>query len=105
MGPESKTEKWLYAHVGHSGPECLIWPFGRDGPGYARAKAKGFTTRLPKARDGTCSACKWWKDAKRPAKHLMPDGTCTNMEATLGAHIGTGRFATCKHYAALEKTP
>jgi hypothetical protein len=54
-------------------------------------------------KPGTCSACKWWKDGhyKRMgglSERLLPDGTCCNMVATLGAHIGTGRYATCKHH-------
>ena len=46
MGPESKTAKFIFAHVSHNGDDCLLWPYGHDGQGYARAKVKGFSTRL-----------------------------------------------------------
>lgn len=46
MGPESKTAKFLYAHAEFAGASCLMWPYGHDGEGYARAKVQGFSTRL-----------------------------------------------------------
>lgn len=46
MGPKSKTAEYLFKHVNHIGSDCLSWPYGRDGQGYARAKVKGFETRL-----------------------------------------------------------
>ena len=59
----------------------------------------------PLPKDGTCSACRYWKDGHYRGHYpLMPDGTCTNMVATLGAHIGTGRYATCKHFTAQTST-
>lgn len=30
--------------VAHAGPECLIWPYGRNGRGYAEIKSKGRST-------------------------------------------------------------
>lgn len=32
---------FLEAAVAHKGPECLIWPFGRNGRGYAEIKSGG----------------------------------------------------------------
>lgn len=46
MGPKSKTAAFLFHHIGHTGKDCLLWPYGHDGQGYARAKVKGFETRL-----------------------------------------------------------
>lgn len=42
----TKTGEWIKSNVHHSGDDCLIWPFGRDGGGYARATLEGFKTRL-----------------------------------------------------------
>src|SRR5690348_15523210 len=41
-----KTEAFLKENAAHTGDECLLWPYGRDGLGYARAKVVGFSTRL-----------------------------------------------------------
>lgn len=41
-----KTGAFLEQNAAHPGDECLIWPYGRDGGGYARAKVSGYTTRL-----------------------------------------------------------
>lgn len=46
MGPKSKTAKFIFAHVNYKNDFCLLWPYGHDGQGYARAKVKGFSTRL-----------------------------------------------------------
>lgn len=46
MGPKSKTSEFIYAHAKHDNEDCLLWPYGHDGGGYARAKVKGFSTRL-----------------------------------------------------------
>lgn len=46
MSGWGRTEKFLKSHVDHDGDECLLWPFGRDGNGYARANVPGFSTRL-----------------------------------------------------------
>lgn len=32
---------WIKAHLGHSGDECLIWPFAKDKTGNARIRHKG----------------------------------------------------------------
>lgn len=42
----SKTAIWLHLHAAHTGSDCLIWPYGKDSGGYARAHVPGFTTRL-----------------------------------------------------------
>lgn len=46
-GPKSKTAEWIFANAMHDdSSSCLIWPYGRDSQGYARAKVKGFSSRL-----------------------------------------------------------
>jgi len=42
----SKTAQWIEQNINHVGSDCLIWPFGRDSGGYARACVRGYTTRL-----------------------------------------------------------
>lgn len=37
------TYDWLAAHVGHSGTECLIWPFSCSTPGYGQGTQGGKT--------------------------------------------------------------
>jgi len=46
MSEWRKTARFLTEHVTHDSDECLIWPYGRDGGGYARAKVIGYDTRL-----------------------------------------------------------
>lgn len=36
-----KPMEWLLAHVGHTGNECLIWPFQRNNAGYATISQGG----------------------------------------------------------------
>ena len=33
--------EWLHDHVGHSGDECLAWPFGRNSGGYGEVQFQG----------------------------------------------------------------
>lgn len=40
------TQKFIADHLNHDGDACLIWPYGRDSQGYARATMPGFETRL-----------------------------------------------------------
>lgn len=37
--------QWLKDHVGHTGDECLIWPFGRNENGYGQVKYGDKTTK------------------------------------------------------------
>jgi len=38
---EGEPLAWLHANVGHSGAECLIWPYGMQGNGYSVVKLNG----------------------------------------------------------------
>ena len=38
---KGQGEAFLKANVGYSGEGCLIWPFGRNGHGYAQARVNG----------------------------------------------------------------
>lgn len=46
MGHKSKTAEFIFAHMYCKDASCLLWPYGHDGQGYARAKVEGFGTRL-----------------------------------------------------------
>lgn len=46
MPIKSKTTDWLRLNATHENQDCLLWPYGRDGGGYARACVSGFSTRL-----------------------------------------------------------
>jgi len=37
-----EAEKWLRANVGHTGQECLMWPFARSGAGYGGLAIGGY---------------------------------------------------------------
>ena len=43
---QNKTAVFILRHLSHENSECLLWPYGRDSGGYARAKVPGFSTRL-----------------------------------------------------------
>lgn len=47
MKKRSKTGETILAIMETAQTEeCILWPHGRDGQGYARAKMRGFSTRL-----------------------------------------------------------
>jgi hypothetical protein len=43
--PKRELDEFLEKAVSHQGPNCLIWPFHRDGDGYARITPR-FGTRF-----------------------------------------------------------
>lgn len=46
LAKQNKTGRFILAHVGHDGEDCLIWPYGTDSLGYGRASIPGFSSRL-----------------------------------------------------------
>lgn len=43
---ESKTEQWLLSHQDFQDDACLMWPFSRNGRGYAMARFRTFKSSL-----------------------------------------------------------
>lgn len=50
---KGRNAAWIFAHIGHQGDECLIWPFGKTDTGYGQL---GHLGRLHKAHRFMCEA-------------------------------------------------
>jgi len=78
------AQRWIEAHVGHLGDDCLIWPFSSCGKGYGQAWFRG---RLCVAHRAMCIAA----HGEPPSKEHHAAHSCGVRKCVNPSHI---RWAT-----------
>ena len=74
-----ETERFINDAVGHTGDDCLVWPFYRDAQGYGRSSHPAIKTRL--AHRIICTLAHGEPDCGTPVvRHLCGNGQggCVN---------------------------
>lgn len=78
-----ETARYFWEHVADVTAECMIWPYGKTGPGYGMVRLDGRPTRAHVA------ACEYWHGPRPPGK-LATHGPCHNRACWNGAHLSWG---------------
>jgi hypothetical protein len=68
---KGRAIRWLHAHFGHEGEECLIWPFARDDKGYGFL---GHNGKILKAHRVMCE----WVNGSPPEDRPFSGHSCGN---------------------------
>lgn len=88
---------WLESHVGHTGDECLLWPFGTDQRGYGKV-THPFSRRANRVM---CLLAHGEPPTDRPdAAHACGNPTCVNPQHLRWASVSENMMDRVGHGTA-----